>query len=74
MPKVYNLRPDPDERADITSNVYWDWILYHAPNMKAGNAIVQAFMATFKDIPPRQKAASFTIEQANQTMTNVGQG
>ena len=25
MPKMFNLRTDPFERADITSNTYWDW-------------------------------------------------
>jgi hypothetical protein len=27
IPKIYNLRADPFERADITSNTYWDWYL-----------------------------------------------
>ena len=26
-PKIFNLRTDPFERADITSNTYWDWVL-----------------------------------------------
>jgi hypothetical protein len=32
--------------------------------------IVQEFLATFKDYPPRQKAASFTIDQILQQMTS----
>jgi arylsulfatase len=68
LPKIYNLRTDPFERADVTSNVYWDWFMYHAPQNYAATAIVQAFMSTFKDFPPRQKAASFTIEQANEAL------
>lgn len=67
-PKVYNLRIDPYERADITSNQYWEWMLHHAPQTYAATAIVQAFMNTFKEFPPRQKAASFTIEQANEAL------
>jgi arylsulfatase A-like enzyme len=30
IPKFFNLRTDPYERADITSNTYWDWVLDHA--------------------------------------------
>ena len=29
VPKIFNLRTDPFERADITSNTYWDWFLDH---------------------------------------------
>ena len=29
FPKLFNLRTDPYERADITSNTYWDWVLDH---------------------------------------------
>jgi arylsulfatase A-like enzyme len=74
VPKVFNLRTDPFERADITSNSYWQWMFYHGPNTQAGVAIVQAFTETFKDFPPRQKAASFTLEQANDAMMSAGQG
>jgi arylsulfatase A-like enzyme len=73
-PKVYNLRLDPFERADITSNTYWNWMFYHAPQTYAATAIVQGFMETFKEFPPRQKPASFTIEQANEAMLSAGQG
>ena len=27
IPKIFNLRTDPYEFADVTSNSYWDW--YH---------------------------------------------
>ena len=30
VPKLFNLRTDPFERADITSNTYYDWILDNA--------------------------------------------
>jgi arylsulfatase A-like enzyme len=63
VPKIFNLRTDPYERADITSNTYWDWYLSKAYMIMAGQAIVSEFLATFKDFPPRQKAASFTIDQ-----------
>ena len=34
----------------------------------AAQAVMQPFLDTFKDFPPRQKAASFTIDQALQKM------
>jgi arylsulfatase len=64
-PKAFNLRTDPLERADITSNTYYDWFLSKAYRLLAAQAIVGKFMETFRDFPPRQKAASFTVEQAH---------
>ena len=71
VPKLYNLRTDPYERADITSNTYYDWFLDHDYIALAATAIVTQFLETFKAFPPRQKAASFTIDQALEKMTAV---
>jgi arylsulfatase A-like enzyme len=68
VPKLYNLRTDPFERADITSNTYYDWFLYHDYIALAANMIAAEFLATFKEFPPRQRAASFTIDQAMEKM------
>lgn len=62
-PKLFNLRTDPFEFADIDSNTYWDWYMDHAYLLVPAQQIVGKFLATFKDYPPRQKAASFTIDQ-----------
>jgi arylsulfatase len=62
VPKIFNLFTDPYERADITSNTYWDWMLDHAFMLVPAQAIAGEFLATFKDYPPRQKAASFSLE------------
>jgi len=72
IPKLYNLRTDPFEFADTTSNTYWDWYLDHAYVLVPAQAGVQKFMETFKDFPPRQKAASFTIEQAGEQLKKPG--
>jgi arylsulfatase len=64
VPKMFNLRTDPFERADITSNTYWDWLLDHAFMAIYGQALVTRYLDTFKEFPPRQRAASFTIDQA----------
>jgi arylsulfatase A-like enzyme len=67
-PKLYNLRTDPFERADITSNTYFDWYLYKSYFFLVAQTAVGKFMATFKDFPPRQKPASFTIEQGSDKL------
>jgi arylsulfatase len=71
VPKLYNLRTDPFERADVTSNTYYDWFLHHDYIALAAQAIVSEFLATFKEFPPPQKAASFTIDQAMEKMTEA---
>jgi arylsulfatase len=69
VPKLYNLRLDPFERADITSNTYYDWaVLHHGYLIFAAQGLIADFLASFKDFPPRQKAASFTIDQALEKM------
>jgi arylsulfatase len=74
LPKIFNLRTDPYERADITSNTYWDWLMSKAYLLMAGQTLVAEFLATFKDFPPRQKAASFTIDQIMDKMTTGAAG
>ncbi len=71
VPKLFNLRTDPFERADITSNTYYDWFMDHVPQVLASQALVLPFLATFKEFPPRQKAASFTIDQALAKMSEA---
>jgi arylsulfatase A-like enzyme len=68
VPKLFNLRTDPFERADVTSNTYWDWYLRKAYMIMAAQGMVGRFLQTFKDFPPRQRAASFTIDQAMEKM------
>jgi arylsulfatase A-like enzyme len=74
VPKVFNLRTDPFERADITSNSYYSWLIDHVPQINAGMALVTPFLESFKEFPPRQKAASFTIDQALDKMATAGTG
>ncbi len=74
LPGMYNLRTDPYERASITSNTYWDWLLDHAFLMVPAQEIVGQFLATFKEFPPRQKAASFSIEEVLQSLQQPPHG
>ncbi len=61
-PKLYNLRTDPYEFADITSNTYWDWYLDHAFVLVPSQGIVAEFLDTFKEFPPAQEAGSFNLD------------
>ena len=63
IPKIFNLRTDPYERADITSNTYWDWVLDHAWVAVPMQAFVAGMLQTFAEFPPRQKPASFSLDQ-----------
>ena len=68
LPKMFDLRSDPYERADITSNTYWDWLFTHAYLLTPAQAYVADFLSTFKDYPPSQRAASFSLDQIEENM------
>lgn len=68
VPKIFNLRTDPYERADMTSNTYYDWMLDHAFLLVPAQSIVGDFLSTFMEFPPRQKAASFTINRVMEKL------
>ena len=63
IPKYFNLRTDPFERADITSNTYWDWYFSHAFIGYGAQALAAQFLATFEEFPPAQRPASFSVDQ-----------
>jgi arylsulfatase len=68
LPKLFNLRTDPYERADVTSNTYYDWVMDHAFVFVPAQAFVGQFLATFKEFPQRQKAASFNLDDVMKSM------
>ncbi len=72
VPLMFNLRRDPYERAEITSNTYYDWLLDHAFLLVPAQAYVGRFLATFKEFPPRQKAASFSLDQVMEQLKAPG--
>jgi arylsulfatase len=74
LPKIFNLRTDPYERADITSNTYWEWVMERALLVLAASTLVGEFLETFKEFPPVQTAPSFTIDQAMEKMEEMVSG
>jgi arylsulfatase len=63
VPKVFNLRTDPYERADITSNTYYDWLLDRAWVLVPAQTFVAMMLSTLIEFPPRQEPASFTVNK-----------
>jgi arylsulfatase len=63
VPKIFNLRTDPFERADITSNTYYDWLIDHVYLLVPAQAYIGEFLATFAEYPQRQKADSFNLDE-----------
>ncbi len=66
VPKLFNLRMDPYERADVVSNQYYDWLVKNdylvlIASMKAGE-----FLRTFIDYPPSQRPATFSVDQVQE--------
>jgi arylsulfatase len=59
MQKIYNLYQDPFERADVTSNTYWDWNLNEIGGVYGTMDDVLQLLATFREFPPRSFPPSF---------------
>jgi arylsulfatase len=74
VPKLFNLRTDPFEKADTTSNTYWDWFIDRVFLIVPAQAIVAEYLQTFVEFPPRQKAASFTIDQVLEKLEEAAGG
>jgi arylsulfatase A-like enzyme len=68
VPLMFNLRLDPYERAQITSNTYYDWLFSHAFLLVPAQDYIGKFLMTFKDYPQRQKAASFNLDEVMEKL------
>jgi len=72
VPLIFNLRRDPYERAHVTSNTYYDWLIDRVFLLVPAQAYVANFLKTFREFPPRQKPASFSIDQVMEMMKDPG--
>lgn len=74
LPKIFNLRTDPYERADITSNTYYDWLLHNDYFIYAAQLVAAKFVETFKEFPRAQKPGSFNLDDAMSKMAEAASG
>ncbi len=74
VPKIFNLRQDPFERADENSNTYWDWMIDHAFLIYGMQALVAGQIEDFKKFPPRQKPASFNLDAVLRNLQDASGG
>jgi len=73
-PTMFNLRMDPYERAEITSNTYNDYLFKRSFLVVPAQAIVSKFVETFKEFPPRQKPSSFSVDQIMEQLQKPSGG
>jgi hypothetical protein len=71
---MHNLRMDPYERADVTSNTYNDWNFRLFFLVVPAQALVAQFIGTFKEFPPRQTPWSFSVDQIMETLKRPQSG
>ena len=74
VPKLFNLRRDPFERADVESNTYWDWFLDRAYMLYVAQAYVGQEIQSLLEFPPRQKPASFNLDTVLATLQSAAGG
>jgi len=72
VPLIFHLRRDPYERAIETSNTYYDWLIDKVYLLVPAQQYVARFLMTFQEFPPRQKAASFGIDQVMEKLAPPG--
>jgi arylsulfatase len=68
IPKVFNLRMDPFERADTDSNNYDRWWIKHVFLLVPSQVVVGEFVETLAEFPPRQKPAKFNVDDVLRKM------
>ncbi|SAL82170.1 sulfatase [Caballeronia terrestris] len=66
LPKIFNLRMDPYERADITSDQYNDWLVKNVYLTEIATMKASTFLQTFVAYPPSQRPASFSVDQVRR--------
>ncbi len=74
IPKIFNLRRDPFERADENSNGYWNWVLEHIFVLYPAQALAAEQLKTFAEFPPRQKPAAFNLDRVLDQMQEATGG
>ena len=68
VPKLEDLRADPFERGEIEGIDYDHWMIDRAFLFVPAQAIVGQFLMSFREFPPRQRPASFSVDQAMEAL------
>jgi arylsulfatase len=74
IPKIFNLRSDPFEKADVVAMDYTHWRADRTFLLVPAQEYVGKFLATFKEFPPSQKVGSFSLDQVLATLQQGSQG
>jgi arylsulfatase len=74
IPKIFNLRRDPFERAQHESEYYKDWWVNRVYLLVPAQAYVGNYLKTFMEFPIRQKPAAFNLDQVMQQMMQTTGG
>ncbi|MCH9759924.1 MAG: arylsulfatase [Actinomycetia bacterium] len=74
IPKIFNLRRDPFERADENSNGYWNWVLEHIFVLYPAQALAAEQLKSFAEFPPRQRPAAFNLDRVLDQMQEATGG
>jgi arylsulfatase len=74
VPKIFNLRTDPFERADITSNTYYDWLIDRVFLIVPLQAFVAQMAQTLVEFPQRQKPAAFNLSAVMEKIEAAATG
>jgi len=69
LPKLFSLRADPFERADHEGIDYAHWRVDRVFLLVPAQAFVAKWLESFRTFPPRQKPASFGIDQVMERLT-----
>ena len=73
VPKLFDLHADPFERAEYEGIDYSRWRIDRIYLLTPAQVYVGQWLSSFKQFPPRQKPASFSLDQVMGTLTNAGQ-
>jgi arylsulfatase len=74
LPKLFNLRSDPFERADHEAIDYPRWRLERAFLLVPAQQYVGQFLSTFKEFPPSQTVGSFSLDQVMKSLQTAPSG
>ena len=71
FPKLFNLKTDPYEKADGTSNTYYDWVLDHIWLFIPAQMYVAEMIQSFVEFPVRQTPPSFSVDQVLAKLQSI---